>query len=237
MLIKLLFSQVIIFAGIVFFLRFLFLRHFKAALSRLNKLHEDNLAKEEELNEELRRAKQQSEAIMTQSRQDAEAVIAAAGKDAQMVRFKIEEAARAQAEKIISDSRLDCEKIKENGLKEIHAQGIDFALKLIAELFTEEDRASLQHELAGGIIEEISHLPKERFNVVLGKASVVSSFPLLEKQADEIKNILSQKAGHDVRLEQSLDPGLIGGLVLDMGGMVIDGTLKNRLQRIVSRIK
>ncbi|MDD5504839.1 MAG: F0F1 ATP synthase subunit delta [Candidatus Omnitrophica bacterium] len=237
MLIKLLLSQVFIFAGIVFFLRFLFLRHFKSALSRLNKLHEDNLAKEEELNEELRRAKQQSEAVIAQSRQDAEAVIAAAGKEAQAARFKIEESARAQAEKIISSSRLDCEKIKESGLKEIHAQGVDFALKLISELFTEEDRASLQHELAGGVIEEISRLPKERFNITSGKAGVVSSFPLLEKQADDIKNILSQKTGRDIGLEQRLDPGIIGGLVLEMGGMVIDGTLKNKLQKLVSRIK
>ncbi|MBN2831218.1 MAG: F0F1 ATP synthase subunit delta [Candidatus Omnitrophica bacterium] len=237
MLVNLLIVQIITFIGIVLLLRFLFTRHLKSALARLNTLHEENLAKEEELNEELRRAKEQSDVLIAQSREEADLIIAEANKDAQRIRMNMEEQARKQAEKIICDSRIDSEKIQKNALKDIQGQSIELALKMISELLTETDKVALQYELANGIIEEISRLPKEQFSVSGGEVNVTSSFPLLERQSNEIKNILSDKSGSPVNLNQKLDPGIIGGLIVEMGGMVIDGTLKNKLQRIVQGFK
>ncbi|MFA5356795.1 MAG: F0F1 ATP synthase subunit delta [Candidatus Omnitrophota bacterium] len=237
MLANLLLVQILTFIGIVFLLRFLFLKNLKTALTRLNTLHEQNLSKEEELNEELKRAKEQSESLIEQSRQEAEAIIAEAVKEAQKARIHMEEEARGRAEKIIADSRVDCDKIREGALKEAQGRSIELALKMIAELLTETDKVALQYELANGIIEEISRLPKEQFNVQGGEVKVTSSFPLLARQSEEIKKILSDKSAAAVELKENLNPDIIGGLIIEMGGMVIDGTLKNKLQRIVQGFK
>ncbi|MFY9403011.1 MAG: ATP synthase F1 subunit delta [Candidatus Omnitrophota bacterium] len=237
MLVNLLILQIITFIGVVLLLRFIFTRHLKSALSRLNALHGENLSKEEELKEELKRVKEQSEAFIKQSRQEAELIIAEANKNAQRIRMDIEEQARSQAEKIISDSRIDSEKIQKEALKNIQGQSIELALRMIAELLTETDKVALQYELANGIIEEISRLPKEQFSVPGGEVNITSSFPLLERQWNKIKSILTDKSGSPVNLNQKLDPKIIGGLIVEMGGMVIDGTLRNRLQRVAEGFK
>ena len=237
MLIQLLAVQIITFVGVVFLLRFLFTRQLKVALSRLNTLHEENLAKEEQLNEELRRAKEESQAQIQQGKEEAELIIEEAGKEANRRRLNMEEQAKAQVEKIIAEGRIEAEKFKAGVIKDAQAQSVELATRLIAELLTETDKIALQYEFANAIIQEISRLPKEQFNLESLEVKVISSFPLLDRQKDEIKRVLAQKIGKEIELNQQLDPKLIGGLILEIGGMVIDGTLKNKLQRIIPHLK
>jgi len=218
-------------------LRFLFSRHLKSALARLNTLHEENLAKEEELNEELRRAKEESQAQIQQGKEEAELIIEEANKEANRIRLNIEEQAKLQAEKIISEGRLEAEKLKVSVGKDILSQSLELASRMIAELLTETDKIALQYEFTNEIIKEISRLPKEQFNVQGTQVKVVSGFPLLERQRDALKRVLVEKTGKEVELGEQIDSNLIGGLTVEMGGMVIDGTLKNKLQRIIPQLK
>ncbi|MDD5119985.1 MAG: ATP synthase F1 subunit delta [Candidatus Omnitrophica bacterium] len=238
MLIQLLIIQLITFVGIIFLLRYLFSNHLKAALGRLNTLHEENLAKEEELNEELKRAKEESQAQINQGKAEAELIVEEANKEAQQIRINMEEQAKLQATEIVVNGRLEAEKIKASVIKDVQGQSVELASKMIAELLTETDKIALQYEFANGIIQEISQLSKEQFNMQGNPVvKVTSSFTLLDRQRDEIKRVLSEKTGKDIEISEQIDASLIGGLTLEMGGMVIDGTLKNKLQRIIPHLK
>ncbi len=238
MLIQLLILQLITFAGIIFLLRFMFARNLKSALDRLNILHEENLAKEEQLKDELRRAGEETQAQIQQGRDEGALIIEEASKEARRVSANMEEKAKQRAEKIISDGRLEAEKLKISVIKDIQAQSIELASRMIAQLLTETDKIALQYEFANGIIEEISRLPKEQFNLQDNQmVKITSSFPLLDRQKDEIRRVLKQKIGKEVELKEQIDLSMIGGLTAELGGMVIDGTLKSKLQRIIPHLK
>ena len=235
MLIQLLILQIVTFVGIIFLLRFLFSRHLNSALTRLNALHEENLAKEEELNEELRRAKEESQAQIQQGKLEAEQIMEEAIKEANRMRLNMEEQAKKQVEKIIIDGHADAEKLKVTLVNDTRAKSVELASQIIAELLTETDKITLQYELANEIIAEIARLDKSQFSMPSPNATVTSSFPLLERQVVELKKMLSEKIGQTVELTQKTDLGLIGGLTVETGGMLIDGTLKNKLQKIAAR--
>ena len=237
MLIQLLILQVITFVAVVFLLRFLFSNHLKSALSRLNMLHEENLAKEEELNSELKRAKEESQAQIQRGKEDAELIIEEAHKEATRVSLDMEIQAKAQVDKIIAEGKIEAEKLKESVVKNIQAQSIELASKLITELLTEIDKTALQHEFVNSIIQEISRLPQEQFSIKSSQAKVTSSLPLLDRQREELASVLSNKMGSSVELIEELNVKLIGGLTVEVGGMIIDGTLKNKLQRIIAHLK
>jgi F-type H+-transporting ATPase subunit delta len=62
--------------------------------------------------------------------------------------------------------------------------------------------------------------------------TVTSAAPLDEKQQRSLADALAKKLKREVRLHCETDPKLIGGAVLRAGDLVIDGSLRTRLDRI-----
>ncbi len=60
-------------------------------------------------------------------------------------------------------------------------------------------------------------------------ADVVSAAPLSKKQLTDLAKVLKSKMGKTVTLETSVDPSLIGGLVVKVGSQMIDSSLKTKL--------
>ena len=66
----------------------------------------------------------------------------------------------------------------------------------------------------------------------LTRATVRSATPLRPEQLDKLKTALSRRVGHDVELEVEIDPELIGGLVAQVGDLVLDGSLRTQLRQL-----
>jgi F-type H+-transporting ATPase subunit delta len=62
--------------------------------------------------------------------------------------------------------------------------------------------------------------------------TVTSAAPLDDSQRGKLAAALERRLGRSVRLQCATDPALIGGAVLRAGDMVIDGSLRGRLERI-----
>jgi F-type H+-transporting ATPase subunit delta len=63
-------------------------------------------------------------------------------------------------------------------------------------------------------------------------AEVTSAVPLDESQLASIKDAVAAYAGRPVQLSASVDPGLLGGLVVRIGSRMIDASLKTKLQHL-----
>ena len=59
---------------------------------------------------------------------------------------------------------------------------------------------------------------------------------LNENQINKIKNDLSQNFGSDVKLNYNYDPDLIGGLIMQIESVMIDTSIKNKLQQIENKM-
>ncbi len=63
---------------------------------------------------------------------------------------------------------------------------------------------------------------------------VTSAVPLSEAQKTKLADSLKTRLQRDVRITTALDPALLGGAVIRAGDLVIDGSIKGRLQRLTS---
>jgi F-type H+-transporting ATPase subunit delta len=97
-------------------------------------------------------------------------------------------------------------------------------------LLAEAHRLPLLPEIAG----MYDQLRAEAERVV--KATVTSATALPASELDGIKAALKRRFGREVEVETAIDASLIGGAVIDAGDVVIDGSLKGKLERLQSAL-
>lgn len=68
------------------------------------------------------------------------------------------------------------------------------------------------------------------------RAQIKSASQLDQALVDDIKESLSKITKKEVMAEVAVDPSLIGGIRVDMGGTVFDGTVKARLSAIRNKL-
>ena len=63
-------------------------------------------------------------------------------------------------------------------------------------------------------------------------ALVTSAVPLKEAEAVALRTRLEKKLARKITLQCAVDPGLIGGIRVEVDGRVIDGSIRNKLDEI-----
>jgi F-type H+-transporting ATPase subunit delta len=69
------------------------------------------------------------------------------------------------------------------------------------------------------------------------QAEVTSAVALNDSQLDALKEQLKNSVGKDVQLEATVDPSLLGGLIVKIGSRMIDSSLKTKLATLNTRMK
>ncbi len=84
--------------------------------------------------------------------------------------------------------------------------------------------------LVGEIVEAFQSLLDERLGVAV--AEIATARPLGETEKQELAGALRARTGKQVRMNFSLDPGLIGGIVARIGSTIYDGSVRGQLERL-----
>ena len=62
------------------------------------------------------------------------------------------------------------------------------------------------------------------------RAELLSTNPQSEMELNKIKEIIKESLGTDVSLVSKVDPSIIGGYILKIGSVMLDGSVKSKLQ-------
>ena len=68
-------------------------------------------------------------------------------------------------------------------------------------------------------------------------AEVVSARPLGDDQVAALRRELRARAGRDVTIDASVDPAILGGIVVKLGSQQIDASIRTKLNRLAQAMK
>jgi F-type H+-transporting ATPase subunit delta len=97
-------------------------------------------------------------------------------------------------------------------------------------LLIERNRLDLLSEIVRAYQQQLD----EKLGIV--RAHVASASPLDATQQRDIAARLEQVTGKQVRVEMSVDPALIGGVVARVGSTIYDGSIRQQLQVFKQRL-
>ena len=62
--------------------------------------------------------------------------------------------------------------------------------------------------------------------------TVTSAIELDQEMVDDIGKKIEEQTGQRIELSSNVDPDVLGGLVLQVGNMVLDASVRNRLEKL-----
>ena len=68
-------------------------------------------------------------------------------------------------------------------------------------------------------------------------ADVTSAHPLSDEQLETLRQKLTAREGRTVKVSSTVDPDLLGGLVVTIGSKRIDGSIRTRLNTLANAMK
>jgi F-type H+-transporting ATPase subunit delta len=142
----------------------------------------------------------------------------------QLIRFADVLSQQADARVVLENPTVSTEKRSELVSKIGDAMSLDTPIRNFLGLLIERNRL----ELLGEIVSKYESLLDEKLGIV--KAKITTALELDSWQWDEVANRLQALTGKKVRMEVSVDPSLIGGLVAQVGSTIYDGSIRQQLQ-------
>jgi F-type H+-transporting ATPase subunit delta len=117
-----------------------------------------------------------------------------------------------------------------NLITDIAGASLDAGMQNFVRVLAENHRLLLLPEIAAHY-EEFRSAVENTVDV-----EVVSAVKLDAGQSDKLAAALARRLKRNVRMKNSVDATLLGGAVLRAGDLVIDGSLKGRLERLATEL-
>ncbi|MGE5308171.1 MAG: F0F1 ATP synthase subunit delta [Deltaproteobacteria bacterium] len=224
---------IIVFIGLVVFMQKVFSREVTSATSHLDKLAEEYAQKEEAIRKQFEEAKRQSQEIIANAQKDAAQQKDAIAKQATEEKEKLVAEAHHAAEEVIKQADNARLALLAEADRHIDDRAVIKAAELLEEVLPEDLKSRLHVEWVTTLIDgSFENLDRLNLKADTGGTAVASAFPLTQEQRDALKAKLKEKLGFDPAFSESVDPALIAGLVVNIGSVCLDGSLRFKIQEV-----
>jgi F-type H+-transporting ATPase subunit b len=174
-----------------------------------------------------RNAEAEAEKILAQAQKEVSLKVGEGQTRAEDVARQVEADARREAERILADARLSSTAARDTELAALRGQVTAIAVAISQRLLGETIDTNRQQKLVSDFLTAV---PADARNLT-GAVEVVSAMPLEANEQDRVKSAIGTQT-----VTFSIDPSILGGLVIRAGGRVIDGSVKNNLNSLASRL-
>lgn len=174
-----------------------------------------------------RNAEAEAEKILAQARSEAAKVIDEARERGEEVAKTIEAEARSDAEKIRQEARSSAEVERNAELSGLRGHVASISIAVAQRLIG----ANLDEKRQKAMIDEFFSKVPESARSLSGAVTVISAMPLSEAEQAKVKKEIGAS---DVTF--SVDPAILGGLLIRAGDRVIDGSVRSGLGELAGRL-
>jgi F0F1-type ATP synthase delta subunit len=222
--------MVFIFGGLLFVLHHILTKNISTATTHLDQLNSDYQRREEDIKKRQAEAENHYEEMVEKAKEEADKIKQEADAIVKAQKDKVLEEARITSEQIIQKAEKTKEMLTNELRKEMETKITSRIREVIQSVLPKHIQQELHElwlvDLLESSLGQLSqlHIPSDTAEV-----RVVSAFALTVSQRQAISKKFKEQLGRDFSFKEEVDPLLIGGVLLTMGSLVLDGTIANKI--------
>jgi F-type H+-transporting ATPase subunit b len=180
-------------------------------------------------------AEQEAAKILAEAQSKANQVVHESTERAEAAALEIHATAIAEATKEREASLAEVQMERDRMLGDLRSQiaalAIAAAQKLVGEALDEKRQHALIDEFFSGV-RAGNVVVLEGASLSGSTAEVTSALPLSAKEMDAVKTDILSKVGSQATVSFRVDPNILGGLVIQVGGKVLDASVAGQLESL-----
>jgi F0F1-type ATP synthase membrane subunit b/b' len=144
--------------------------------------------------------------------------------------------AKTEREKIIAQAKKAEEKMRQQLQRHMEERAVQHGGRIFDLVFSDLMSASLNRQFIAELLDALNEIDEGSLTLESHDAEVVASHPMDDDQKARLLEILTAKFGDKVTLTEKADESILGGMVLKLGSLEIDGSLRNRYREAVDEV-
>ncbi len=223
--------QVIIFVGLIVMFRRIMTQNVVLATRHIDELSQEYTKKEDEVNRQRDEIRQKSQEIVTRAQEEAATLKEQTLREAEQEKDKILKQARHQSDELIQQADRSRQLLIAEIDKRIEIEAIAKACELVQDTLPGHFMHGAHSHWVEDLVEHgFQQIERLRIPEEVQDVHVVSAFPLTDPQREKLLKRLKGILGRDLALKERVDTKMVAGLVISIGSLVLDGSLKNKIQ-------
>lgn len=223
--------QLIVFTALVMVLKRVLTKNIVSATSHLDELNQDYMKKEEDLKRRLDEAAQKSDEMIRKAEESCATLRKETAQATKTESDNLILQAKAKADDIMKQAEKSRQTLLGEMDQRITVAAIDKAAELIQNTLPQKLRKDAHSQWIGELMDEgLEQLKNVRLEQDVKEIKVVSAFPLGDELCKTLSKKLRSLLGVDLPIREEVDERVVAGVVIHIGSLVLDGSLKNKIQ-------
>lgn len=223
----------LMFFGLVLMFRNVIGRNVTSATKQLEEMGQEYAKKEAEVERQLEEIKNKSQEAIVKAQEEAQKQKERIVKEAQEEKSRVLGAAQVKVDEMISQADKARQSLLSEIEQRIEEKALKRAIELLRQALPEQLRREIHDRWTNDLISStLEQLDRLRVDENVDQARVVSAFSLEIGQVEALKLKIREKLGRELGLKEDLEPDIISGVIVHIGSLVFDGSLKTKIQEI-----
>ena len=223
--------MVVIFGALILVLRKVLSQNVSLATRHLEELNDDYAKKEADLKRQLEDVRQKAEEIIRKAQEEAAQAKAQLMKDAEAQKAKLLQETHTQAEELMRQADKSRQLLLDDIKDRIAREAVDKACELIHDTLPEQFKLKVHEHWIEELMDSgLEQLERLKIPEDVKEVKITAAFAFEENQRKNLTGKLRDALNKDIILTEEIDPRLVAGFIIHIGSLVLDGSLKQKIQ-------
>lgn len=223
-------AQLVAFGVIVFVLKRILLNDTLNAVRRLREVEGDLARKEEAARRKIEEGERDLARRSQAAREEVERAREEMVREVDKQRRQILAEAATEKDKLLQEAKEGVERVRRELVQDVDKKAVEFASGLFELVLSSAMNDALHRRFLEELIEAIEEIDETSLSIDVSAVEFKAGQPLPEDVRKRLSELLAAKFGIAQPLEAPVAPELLAGLMIRLGDLEIDGTLRSRLR-------